>query len=236
MVVRKVVQKGQIFTFCVTVATPTHFTFFLLNSQFPLIFKDMLFRVVSSKKLNKELKISQILWFLLGLIVAFWMSYQQFAGRVESPQALFVLGGAIEREIFAAEFAREHPRLDIWVSSGTNPEYAEWLFSNAGISQTRLHLDYDAVDTVTNFTTMVDKLKSQGITSVYLVTSDDHMRRARVIGEIVLGSRGISFQPLPVLSGRSPEPLEKVIRDAMRAILWLTTGYTGAGLVVQFPS
>ena len=191
----------------------------------------MLLRVISRKKLYKELKISRIFWFLLGFIVTFWISYQQLAGSIEPPQALFVLGGAIEREAFAAEFARKHPDLHIWVSSGTNPEYAEWLFSEAGISQARLHLDYDAVDTVTNFTTMADKFKSQGITSVYLVTSDDHMRRARVIGEIVLGSRGINFKPLAVPSGRSPEPIEKALRDGARAILWLTTGYTGAGLL-----
>ncbi|NEQ35353.1 MAG: YdcF family protein [Okeania sp. SIO3I5] len=194
----------------------------------------MVVRVVSSKKLYKGLKISRISWFLVGFLVTFWFGYQQFAGSIEPPQALLVLGGAIEREVFAAEFAQQHPHLDIWVSSGTNPEYAEWLFSQAGISQTRLHLDYDAVDTVTNFTTIVDKLKSQGITSVYLVTSDDHMRRARVIGQIILGSRGITFKPLPVPSGRSPEPIEKVIRDGIRGIVWLTTGYTGANFFHQF--
>ncbi|MEM1172941.1 MAG: YdcF family protein [Cyanobacteria bacterium P01_H01_bin.35] len=194
----------------------------------------MVLRVVSSKKLYKELNISRISWFLVGFLVTFWIGYQQFAGSIEPPQALLVLGGAIEREVFAAEFAQEHPHLDIWVSSGTNPEYAEWLFSEAGISQTRLHLDYDAVDTVTNFTTIVDKLKSQDITSVYLVTSDDHMRRATVIGQIILGSRGISFEPLPVPSGRSPEPIEKVIRDGIRGIVWLTTGYTGANFLHQF--
>jgi uncharacterized SAM-binding protein YcdF (DUF218 family) len=113
---------------------------------------------------------------------------------------------------------------------GSNKEYAQWIFSQAGIDLSRVHLDYQAVDTVTNFTTLVDELKSQGVESVYLVTSDDHMLRARVIGEIVLGSRGISFQPLPVPSGRSPEPIEKVIRDGVRSILWVTTGYSGANL------
>ncbi|ABG51078.1 protein of unknown function DUF218 [Trichodesmium erythraeum IMS101] len=190
----------------------------------------MVLRVTSNTKLHR-LKISLISWFLLGLLATLWISYQQISGTIKPPQALLVLGGAIEREAFAAEFARQHPNLDIWVSSGSNPEYAEWLFSQAGISQTRLHLDYDAVDTVTNFTTTVDKLKSQGITSVYLVTSDDHMRRAIVIGKIVLSSRGIAFKPLPVPSGRSPEPIKKAIRDGIRGILWLTTGYTGANLL-----
>ncbi|MCZ0904957.1 YdcF family protein, partial [Microcoleus sp. HI-ES] len=97
-----------------------------------------------------------------------------------------------------------------------------------GIESDRLHLDYRAVDTVTNFTTLVDELKAQGIESVYLITSDDHMRRAQIIGEIVLGSRGISFKPVAVPSGRTPEPVQKAVRDGARAILWLTTGYTGA--------
>jgi uncharacterized SAM-binding protein YcdF (DUF218 family) len=168
-------------------------------------------------------------WLLLGLTIALWLGYQPIK-NTQPPEALLVLGGAIEREEFAAKFARVHPELEVWVSGGSNKEYAQWIFSQAGIDLSRVHLDYQAVDTVTNFTTLVDELKSQGVESVYLVTSDDHMLRARVIGEIVLGSRGISFQPLPVPSGRSPEPIEKVIRDGVRSILWVTTGYSGANL------
>jgi uncharacterized SAM-binding protein YcdF (DUF218 family) len=160
--------------------------------------------------------------------MAFWFGYQQLKSEFQRPQALLVLGGATEREVFAAKFARSYPQLPIWVSSGSNPEFAEWVFSEAGIKSDRLHLDYRAVDTVTNFTTLVDELKAQGIESVYLITSDDHMRRAQIIGEIVLGSRGISFKPVAVPSGRTPEPVQKALRDGARAILWLTTGYTGA--------
>jgi uncharacterized SAM-binding protein YcdF (DUF218 family) len=147
-----------------------------------------------------------------------------------SPQAVLVLGGATEREQFAAEFARQHPALPIWVSSGSNPEYAEWLFAEAGIAADRVHLDYRAVDTVTNFTTLVDEFQRQGINSVYVITSDYHMRRAVVIGEIVLGSRGITLEPIAVPSKRANEPLDKVVRDAARSILWITTGRTGANL------
>jgi uncharacterized SAM-binding protein YcdF (DUF218 family) len=35
------------------------------------------------------------------------------------PDAIFVLGGATERERFAAKFAQQHPDLPIWVSSGS---------------------------------------------------------------------------------------------------------------------
>ncbi|MEG5060571.1 YdcF family protein [Microcoleus sp. A2-C5] len=188
----------------------------------------MWLRINSNTRRYKRLRNSLNFWFLVGLLMACWFGYQQVKSEFQTPQALLVLGGATEREVFAAKFAVKHPQLPIWVSSGSNPEFAEWVFSEAGIKSDRLHLDYRAVDTVTNFTTLVDELKAKGIESVYLITSDDHMRRAQIIGEIVFGSRGISFKPVAVPSGRTPEPVQKAVRDGARAIMWLTTGYTGA--------
>ena len=156
--------------------------------------------------------------------------YKQIESYFVQPEAIFVLGGAQKREVFAAKFAHQHPSLPIWVSSGSPKGYAELVFAKAGVDASRVHLDYQAVDTVTNFTSLVDQLKAKGISSVYLITSDDHMRRARVIGEIVFGSRGIALKPVPVSSGREPEPIEKAIRDGARALLWVTTGHTGATL------
>ena len=188
----------------------------------------MWLRISSNTRRYNRLRVSRSFWFLVGLLMACWFGYQQLKSEFQRPQALLVLGGDKQRELFAAKFAQNYPSLPIWVSSGTNPEFAEWVFSEAGIKPDRLHLDYRAVDTVTNFTTLVDELQAKGIESVYLITSDDHMRRAQIIGEIVLGSRGISFKPVAVPSGRTPEPIEKAVRDGARAIVWLTTGYTGA--------
>lgn len=162
------------------------------------------------------------------LLLLFGFGFKQVEGLWHHPQAVLVLGGATERERFAAEFAQKHPELPVWVSSGSNPEYAEWVFTEAGIDPTRIHLDYQAVDTVTNFTTLADSFKTHDIRSVYVITSDYHMRRAQVIGEIVLGSRGIDVQPIIVPSGRSPEPIKKVVRDAARSVLWVVTGTTGS--------
>ncbi|MGC9504717.1 YdcF family protein [Baaleninema sp.] len=159
-----------------------------------------------------------------------WYGLRTYQRLVRLPQAILVLGGSPEREVFAAEFARSHPQLHVWVSGGSNPEYAEWVFTEAGIDLQRLHLDYRAVDTVTNFTTLVDELKARNINSIYLITSDYHMRRAYTIGEIVLGSRNISFRSVPIPSDSRPEPIEKALRDGVRAVLWLGTGYTGSTL------
>jgi uncharacterized SAM-binding protein YcdF (DUF218 family) len=162
--------------------------------------------------------------------MALFTGYKQIKATLAQPQVIFVLGGEERRETFAAQLAREHPDLPIWVSSGSPPEYAEQLFEKLGIARDRVYLDYQAQDTVTNFTTAVDRFKARGIDSVYLVTSDDHMRRARIIGEIVFGSRGITIKAVSIPTERQPEPVQKCLRDGARAVLWLTTGYTGATL------
>lgn len=172
--------------------------------------------------------------FALALLPTLWVGYRAVRNYVVSPEAILVLGGDPKREDFAAEFARHHPHLPIWISSGSNQEYTEAVFADAGIDFQRLHIDRTAKDTVTNFTTLADELRSRQISSVYLITSDYHMRRARVIGEIVFGSRDISLKPVPVPSSHiDSEPLLKVVRDGARAVLWITTGQTGSSLNQQ---
>ncbi len=169
----------------------------------------------------------------LALPVLLWMGYKQVRSW-ETPQAVLVLGGSstnLERERVAAKLALQHPDLSIWVSSGsTNENYVTRVFAKAGVNPQRLHLDYQAEDTVTNFTTLVNDFQARGINRIYLVTSDYHMRRARFVGEIVLGSRGIDLQPVVVPTKITPENRSKALRDGVRAVLWVITGHTGSTL------
>jgi uncharacterized SAM-binding protein YcdF (DUF218 family) len=155
------------------------------------------------------------------------MGYREIENTWIQPQAILVLGGEEEREIFGARFAHTHPHLPVWISSGAPPAYAKKVFKKAGVAADDLHLDYRAIDTVTNFTTLVDRFKSKGIKSVYLITSDDHIQRARVIGEIVFGSQGIKIKPVTFSSNRDSEPIQKTVRDGVRSLFWLMTGYAG---------
>ncbi|MBF2026010.1 MAG: YdcF family protein [Oscillatoriales cyanobacterium C42_A2020_001] len=182
-----------------------------------------------SKRQGQAPKIRILVWTLL-LLPLLWMGYRWGRSYFIQPEAILVLGGDLDREHFAASFAREHPDLPVWISGGSNEAYAEGVFADAGIDFTRLHIDRTAQDTVTNFTTLVDKLQVQGISSVYLITSDYHMQRARVIGEIVFGSRDMYLKPIPVPSQRDSEPVLKSVRDGARAVLWVTTGHTGSTL------
>ncbi len=173
------------------------------------------------------------LWalFLAIAVPTVSLLYLRYQQQFLQPSVALVLGGAPEREQFAAEFANTHPNVEIWVSSGSNPEYAQWLFDEAKVPENRWHLDYQAVDTVTNFTTLVDQLQARNVDEVYLITSDYHMRRASIVAQIVLGSRGISFKPLAVHASQSPdrpETLIKEVRDGVRSLLWVVTGQTGS--------
>ena len=143
---------------------------------------------------------------------------------VREPQAILVLGGSPTREKFAAQFALQHPQLPIFVSSGSPEEYAQYVFDSAGIARSRIYLDYQAVDTVTNFTIMVKEFQRRKITNVYVLTSDFHMPRALVIGKIVLGSRGIEMHPISIPSEIKSENPTKSLRDGFRSVFWLVTG------------
>jgi uncharacterized SAM-binding protein YcdF (DUF218 family) len=144
------------------------------------------------------------------------------------PEAILTLGGDFEREPFTAQFAQAYPDLNIWVSTGSPPEKARVTFRQAGIAEERVHLDRRAVDTVTNFTTLVPTFKTQDIQHVYLITSDFHMRRAKAIAFFVFGSRGIAFTAVSVPSDKPSESLLHILRDTGRAAIWIVTGRTGA--------
>ncbi|MFM7086002.1 MAG: YdcF family protein [Cyanobium sp.] len=139
---------------------------------------------------------------------------------------ILVLGGDVERERMAARLAREDA-LPVLVSSGSNPEYARWLFQEQeGLPASRLRLDYRAIDTVSNFTSLVDELERSRIHHALLVTSSDHMPRALLVGRIVAGSRGIHLTPVGVSCGSrcKPEGRRRIWGDGLRAMVWVVSG------------
>jgi uncharacterized SAM-binding protein YcdF (DUF218 family) len=162
------------------------------------------------------------------IVFSFWFGYKQFRKYLLPAKAILVLGGHEERERFAARLATQYPKLPIWISSGSPEGYAKRIFTKAGIKLDRLYFDYQATDTVTNFTSLVDRFQAEGIDRVYLITSENHMLRACFIGEIVFGSRGIEIEPIAVPSQAAAESFDKTLRDSARAVFWLISGDTGA--------
>lgn len=152
------------------------------------------------------------------------------ARQAPHPQAVLVLGGGTGREQAASQLAKADSALEVWVSTGRTPQETYPIFQADGVMLERVHLDYQATDTVTNFTTLTPYFKQQGIQHVYVLTSDYHMTRAIVIASLVLGHNGIAFTPVAVSSDYPPEPWLKTVRDGGRALLWIVTGHTGSRL------
>ncbi|MGL4617546.1 YdcF family protein [Chroococcidiopsis sp.] len=147
------------------------------------------------------------------------------------PQAIIALGGDPMRETFAADFALQHPPLEIWISS---PYLKAFDLADPSASASRIHVDYRAVDTVTNFTSLVADFKQRNFQHVYLITSDFHMARAKAIAFFVFGSQGIAVTPISVPSNKPPESWFHIYRDVCRTWLWMITGRTGASLTILF--
>lgn len=188
------------------------------------------------KRLNSKLTkywILALVGFILTLISIIPVRLAIASYQAPRPQAILMLGGTSlgEREGFTAKFAHWYPSLEIWVSSpNISPNKARQIFRDAGIRDSRLHLDYRATDTVTNFTTLISDLQQSKIHHLFLITSDYHMPRAKAIATIILGSQAITFTPLSIPSNQQKEPIFPILRDIGRSFFWILTGYTGASL------
>ncbi len=143
----------------------------------------------------------------------------------QDPQRILVLGGDADRERIGLKLARQL-KLPLVVSGGTNPEYARWLMEHEGLGRNEVRLDYRAQDTLGNFTSLVDELQGEGIEHLLLVTSEDHLPRALVVGGIVAGSRGIRLTGVPVSCAARcrAESMGKRWGDGLRALAWVVTG------------
>jgi len=148
--------------------------------------------------------------------------------QAPQPEAIFVLGGHPDREIAAAQVARYYPHLDIWVSTGSEPSEVLDTFRAAQVPSDRLHLDYQASDTVTNFATLVAEFEARGLQHLWLITSDFHMARAEAIATIILGSHGIVYTPYAIPSNKPTESIWRILRDVFRSLMWVITGQSGA--------
>jgi uncharacterized SAM-binding protein YcdF (DUF218 family) len=148
---------------------------------------------------------------------------------IPTPQAIFALGGDLYRMKIAAQ-TWHSSHLPIWVSDAPKIKvYYTYALVKEGVPKSAIHYDGCATDTVTNFTCTVDIFAKKKFWHLYLVTSDYHMARARIIATFVFGSRGIVVTPVSVPSqGKLPDSKWRMIRDGIRSVIWLVTGRTGA--------
>ena len=140
------------------------------------------------------------------------------------------LGGGLDRANKCIQLANDHPDAMILVSSegGNILEY----YTKRGIDPSRIFLDNDAWDTVTNFTHTYHRIKKQfRPDKVLVVTHDFHMPRSMKIANAVYWMTGIT--PIACAAGgpnpygpkyNYSEPYKLIYEDAIRAWIWRLTG------------
>lgn len=141
--------------------------------------------------------------------------------------AILHLGGDIRRLERTADLAWRHPSAKVVISSELPRLEVIRQLQLLGVSLDRCCLDYQAWDTVTNFTKTFPILRTIGASRVLVVTDLFHMRRAMAIARAVYFLRGITPAACPYMGGNlsRTETTELVLVDALRAWCWRTTGW-----------
>ena len=161
-------------------------------------------------------------------------------GRTEmddAPVCVLILGGTRDRELAAAAAAAQLPSAHaVILSSGvlSDDELCAAVWAGGGSAQCLT--DRQALDTVTNFTSLAKAFAEAAIRHVAVATDAAHRPRALAIGHIVLGAYGIRVSALPVdVPGGSAEAESwlRLVRDVLRALLWAVTGLDGSSLAAR---
>uniref|UniRef100_A0A7S0ZBL6 DUF218 domain-containing protein n=1 Tax=Timspurckia oligopyrenoides TaxID=708627 RepID=A0A7S0ZBL6_9RHOD len=167
-----------------------------------------------------------------------------FKRNGSTKHGILVLGGEIERELYLIEYLNGNHSVDytcVCISSGWFNEGSEELKS---IQRKRsIVFDRKAIDTVSNATCLVDWFQKNEITHLTVITSEGHHLRAYVVCKVVFGMRGIVCELVDVPNARftqrgtismPKESIWKVVRDAMRSIMWILFGIDGRSISALF--
>jgi len=138
--------------------------------------------------------------------------------------AILVLGGSIEREIYAAELVKQSPQIPILISKGSIDPCVWLVFRRQAAPMSNVWLEKCADSTFDNFYYSLPTLSSWGVHKVKLITSESHLPRAKWMAQILLGSHGIWVEPDIVREVGIPgnhESRFKTSIDVTRSLLWV---------------
>lgn len=135
------------------------------------------------------------------------------------------LGGNLGRLEKTAELAWLHPTAKVVISSELPRTEVIRHLQLLGVSLDRCCLDYQAWDTVTNFTKTLPIVRTVKAQRVFVVTDLFHMRRSMAIARAVYFLRGIKPIACPFMGGdlTRTEPDQLLIIDTLRAWCWRLT-------------
>jgi uncharacterized SAM-binding protein YcdF (DUF218 family) len=134
------------------------------------------------------------------------------------------LGGNWRRIQRTIQQAKWCPNSMVVISSEGNQGLIREALAQARIRPERVVFDAAAYDTVGNFTDTYPLIRRLNGRTVYVVTSDWHMRRAMAIARVCYFGRGIRAVACPWPDNPSKKDLGGACWDLWRTLQWRLTG------------
>lgn len=158
---------------------------------------------------------------IISLIVNLAIRLPQ--NQTQSVDGILVLGGSVQREIYATRLANQYPKIPLLISQGSREPCIVDLFRFTAARKNNVWLEKCANSTFENFFFTVPILKSWGVHKVKVVTSRTHLPRAEWLAKIHLGAQGIAVEMDIVRETGIPGNNESSLKTALditRSLIW----------------
>jgi uncharacterized SAM-binding protein YcdF (DUF218 family) len=181
-------------------------------------------RKLARKQRKRILKVAAIV--ILGAMLAsllFNIAVRLPTNASKPVDAVFVLGGSIQREIRAAWLTKDYPDIPFLISHGSDDPCILFIFQRTGARLERVWLERCAESTFGNFFFSTPILRRWNAHKVKLVTSGSHIERAEWMAKILLGAQGMAVEIESVDEQGIPGNRESTLKttlDVTRSIVW----------------
>jgi uncharacterized SAM-binding protein YcdF (DUF218 family) len=160
---------------------------------------------------------------ILSLSLLFNLTFKLLRNAAMPVDAFLVLGGSVNREIYAAKLAGQEPDIPILISSGSDDPCILLIFNNEQARLEQVFLEKCAESTFGNFWFSLPILINWQVHKVKLITSDTHLPRAKWLANIILGAHGIwvelDIAPEFGIPGNYESTIKTII-DLTRSLGW----------------
>lgn len=163
---------------------------------------------------------------ILGILLGSWLLINTLrlqAVASEPVDVFFVLGGGIDREIYVAQLAKQHPKIRVLISQGSEDPCILLIFQREQAPIRQVWLEKCADSTFDNFYFNIPILKQWGVRKIKLITSTSHLPRAQWMAQILLGAHGIWVETDIAPEEGTPGNRESFLKaglDISRCLVW----------------
>lgn len=136
----------------------------------------------------------QRLSFGLCLLLCIWLVFNTITlinSSSKPVDAIFVLGGSIAREEYAADLASKNSKIPVLISKGSQDPCILEIFERKQAILSNIWLEKCADSTFDNFFYSLPILERWQVRKIKLITSYSHLPRAKWMAQIIFGAHGI---------------------------------------------